>query len=284
MTSRPQTTCFVLGCQRSGTTLVGHMLAAASDAVLIDESDGLYDWLHQGGAAQQDIAAPPPDILEKSRAKYSDPSTRFGTGDDCAQSAAPEIYTLVLKANNLTFDLARLSALPGHSVIVFPVRDPRSVVASMLRHPVDFVGNQRRLLQASPLAAEYHAETATLGDDSRPLWERMALVWRIKTGLYRAALDGPLPVSVLRYEDLIAAPEAEVHRLCADTGLAFSPAMLAHHGIYQGRSQGNFNRTRALDTASAKRWQDDLTAAQQARILDIAAPVAEPLGYGVPRP
>lgn len=272
-------TCFVLGCQRSGTTLMGHMLAAAGSAVLIDESDGLYDWLHQNSTPHQPLASPPTGILEKSRAKYTDPAARFEAGGDGAIRLAAHIDMLVLKANNLTFDLQTLFARAGDNIIVFPVRDPRSVVASMLRHPVDFVGNQRRLLQASPLAAEHTAEIAALGDDTRPLWERMALVWRIKTGLYRAALAGPLPAHMLRYEDLVIRPELELQKLCATTGMEFSPAMLTHHGMYQGRSQGAFDRTRAIDTASADRWRTDLTQHQQARILDIAGPLCDTLGY-----
>lgn len=34
----------IAGCQRSGTTLVGQVLGAHPKAILIDETDGLYDW------------------------------------------------------------------------------------------------------------------------------------------------------------------------------------------------------------------------------------------------
>jgi hypothetical protein len=265
-------TCFVLGCQRSGTTLTGHVLSAPPDAVLFDEIDGLYDWY-------RDRTGGPGQILEKSRAKYSDPAGRFVTGPDGRVALAPGVRSLVLKAPNLTYDIAALHRLAVPAALVFAVRDPRSVVASMLRLQTDFPGNQARLLAASAWADDLADDIAFLRDTTRPRHQRLALLWRIKTGFCRQLGAGPLPAHMVRYEDLVAAPEPTLRALCAAIGLRFDPAMLAHRQIYQGRSQGNFERTRAIDTTSTDRWRNELSPQQQRRIAEIAGPLMQELGY-----
>jgi len=272
----------VLGCQRSGTTLTGHLLGAPRDALLLDERDGFYDWIRDGAAEDEALQ----HVLAAARTKYTDPETRVISDAAGRYRPAAQIRTLVLKAPNLTYTLSAPGppALPGGArlAVAFPVRDPRAVVASILALPqIDFVGNQRRLLSESALAGQFSREIAELGDASRPDWQRMAVVWRVKTGFFThwQSAAAPVPAHVFAYEDLVARPEAVLRALTGALGLRFDLAMLDHAGIYTGRSQGNFDRTRPIDRVSTEGWRDRLNPEQQTTILDIAGPVAEELGY-----
>ena len=87
MSVAPLRFVFVIGCQRSGTTLTGQILGAHPNAVLLDEPDGIYPWF---------AALDPKDpfggdglsaVLEKAATKYADPEQRFWTGEDWTDTA-----------------------------------------------------------------------------------------------------------------------------------------------------------------------------------------------------
>ncbi|MFE3021938.1 sulfotransferase family protein [Streptomyces sp. NPDC059256] len=60
---------------------------------------------------------------------------------------------------------------------------------------------------------------------------RMALRWKAEQELARAALErwGPKVVHLVRYEDLVSAPDREIRSICDFIGEEVEPAMLAHH-------------------------------------------------------
>ncbi|MFH9133657.1 sulfotransferase family protein [Streptomyces sp. NPDC017524] len=86
---------------------------------------------------------------------------------------------------------------------------------------------------------------------------RMALRWTAEQELARAALErwGPRVVHLVRYEDLVSAPEREIRAICDFIGEAFEPAMLAHH------LGGNARVTASL-SASWRTAGDPITTAR----------------------
>ena len=148
----------VVGCQRSGTTLTGQILGAHPEAVLVDEYDGLYPWFHAQTNDPANAGALAHAMLEAARAKYLEPAERFREVDGRVV-LSPAVGVLVLKAPNLTYDDDAFVRLGVPATIVYPVRDPRAVVASMERLcDVDFVGNQVRLMTERPRIAERYAD------------------------------------------------------------------------------------------------------------------------------
>ena len=122
----------VVGCQRSGTTLTGQILGAHPNAVLLDENEGLYPWFRAKLAGGQGLDRKFQAMLARVLKKYRNPWNKFGERGDKLR-LLPHITTLVLKAPNLTYDYTALMNFPAPVSIVYPVRDPRSVVASMIR-------------------------------------------------------------------------------------------------------------------------------------------------------
>lgn len=86
---------------------------------------------------------------------------------------------------------------------------------------------------------------------------RMALRWTAEQELARAALErwGPSVVHLVRYEDLVSAPDREIRAVCDFIGEAFEPAMLAHH------LGGNARVTASL-SASWRTAGDPITTAR----------------------
>ncbi|MDB5027962.1 MAG: uncharacterized protein JWO66_1651 [Candidatus Eremiobacteraeota bacterium] len=270
----------IVGCQRSGTTLTGQILGAHPEAVLVDETDGLYPWFHAQADGSGDAESPAETMLRRAVAKYADPQGRFTIAGGRVDLAA-NVRVLVMKAPNLTFDDDKLARFPIPALAVYPVRDPRAVVASMAKLPhIDFVNNQMRLIDERPAAATaYGAERRTMGDESEPLWVRQATMWRVKSGRARDFARSGIPVHRFRYEDLVTDPDAVIARLLDACGLPASALPSRAHTAFVGYGPGDTDRTRPIDEASVSRWRDSHDEARGFDILRAAGPLATRLGY-----
>ena len=120
----------IAGCQRSGTTLTGQIIGAHPKAMLIDEPDGLYNWFKNQDQMSGESGIMFQRLVEKADKKYRPRFKRLRKKDG---KLKPEIDHLVLKAPNLTYNFVKLSRLKKDVSILYPIRDPRSVVASMAR-------------------------------------------------------------------------------------------------------------------------------------------------------
>jgi hypothetical protein len=270
----------VVGCQRSGTTLSGQILGAHPQALLVDEYDGLYRWFHAQTNDPANADDPAHTMVEAARAKYREPAARFRAADGRV-ALAPAVSVLVLKAPNLTYDDDAFARLGMPATIVYPMRDPRAVVASMKRlSHIDFVGNQMRLMCERPRIAErYACDVRTLQDAAVPPWVRQATVWRVKSGRAPDFEARSLKVSRFRYEDLVHEPDAVIARVLADCELTPSGCVERWTSAYTGTGPGGTDRTRAIDASSLASWRAVLSPAQQSDVLAAAAPLAAANGY-----
>jgi hypothetical protein len=270
----------VVGCQRSGTTLTGQILGAHPDAVLLDEPDGVYPWFEAEARGTPDAETLAAAAIARARSKYRDPASRFVRSGD-AVALAPSVHHLILKAPNLTYDDDLAARFPRPVTIVYPVRDPRAVVASMRRlSGIDFVGNQCRLLaERRGVAERYAGEMRVMAEEEEPPHVRMAVLWRVKSGRAGDFRARGLSVAQLRYEDLVTAPRDSVERLLEACGLPASDAAHAPHAAYVGEGPGGTDRTRAVDRASLARWRDALSSAEARDVIAAAEPLASTFGY-----
>jgi len=268
----------VVGCQRSGTTLVGQMLGSHPNAVMIDENDGLYDWFSADSAClSQDRLS---DILIRAKDKYIDPSTRFGV--DQARTVLHEnIRYLVLKAPNLTFSFDDIANHRNGAHIVYMVRDPRAVVASMgLIRNIDMVANQaKRLRSMASLAERFSDDLSVMENTDAPGHRRRAHVWKVKSGLVEDFRLAGLTVSQVKYETVVDDPGGAATLLCDAAGMSHEESVGRHHLVMKGKGPGKTVRERAVDRSSIDRYADSLTAQEQSDVMHIAGPVAEYFGY-----
>jgi hypothetical protein len=267
----------IVGCQRSGTTLVGHIIGSVNRCFLIDEFDGLYPWYNSCLSDENDTGSLLTDALKLASDKYTDARHLFKVPDELVG------YTIVAKAPNLTYSYSQLKEHLPKPKIIFMVRDARAVVASMLAlSEVDFVGNQLKLLSSKKVVTrKYQKDYLFLLDESKPKHQRMAMLWKIKTQLHKEFVDSHLNPYVLKYEELIKEAPKYLSEMGQLFDLEINSDALNYHKKLIGIGPGNTSREQALNTRSLNKWQSQLTSIQQMEVLEIAEETMHDLGYSL---
>jgi hypothetical protein len=257
----------VVGSQRSGTTLTAQMLGAHSSCLLVDETDGLYDWFYQlaGGTSK---ALSFERLIEKSCQKYVSSKGRFVESKDDSRC----VKHIVLKAPNLTYCWDAISRVFNRVKVIYVHRDIRSIVVSMKRlSRVPIVQNQIRLMSQIPHVTEkYSEEYSWLLSKSVPEHVKMALVALIKNSFEQEFLACGLPVQHLYYEELVMSPNNVMEKALSYIGLDYEDECVDYVGLYKGRAPGDTKRNKGVSKKSLKLWQ---TMLDDSEIEDIEAVV-----------
>ena len=274
----PRRYIFIVGSQRTGTTLLGQILGAHPQAVLIDENNSVYSLIETLLETPEDEEATLRQCLASARRLYVE-DDRFDDHDTLGES----VSHLVLKAPNATYAYEGLRHIhKGRLHFVFAVRDVRDVVCSMQRlvH-VPMVDNQLgHIARYARISARFAEVLAKIRSPDTAESVRRALIWRIKTSLYTEFLPAPLRAFLIRYEDLVRAPNRWIPRILDHVGLSpQTEAVLHHEDVFQGVGPGFTVRTRAIDTTSLSRWQRDLDPEEEEAIWDVAGGLMTALGY-----
>ncbi|HEY8544424.1 MAG TPA: sulfotransferase [Acidimicrobiales bacterium] len=262
---------FVVGCRRSGTTLVRAMLHSHPLLAVPPESRFLV-------ALAPDLNRPwdPAHLVEEllehdgfARWGLRRPVLRASFRDDPPRTYADamrRLYTLWAAAHDKprvadktpdhVLRIGAITALFPDARVVHVVRDGRDVAASFLELGwVDSI-------------------------------EKAALHWRhrVLTGRQAGALLPSSRYHELRYEDLVERPEPTLKGMCAALDLEFDPAMLryekAARTLLRSEAHPHHNRyvTRPL-RRGLRDWRRDLPAAAVARFEALAGDALAALGY-----
>lgn len=271
----------IVGCQRSGTTLLGQIFGARPDAFLIDEEDGLYQWFDLYAREEPQTRSEVSNILSRAGRKYLSSSQKLVRDEEHSWSLAPQIRYLVLKAPNLSYSYRQIARMQLNSFLIYPKRDPRSVVASMMRlEGIDFVGNQLKLLaQHEDLMKQFADAVAIAADESQPGWVRKSMIWKVKSHLDSRYREFGLPFVTLAYEQLVADPESALRKICEVSNIPFDQSMLTHERFYKGFGPGNTARDRSIDTRSLNHWKNQLTREREEAIVNLIGDEMRTLGY-----
>lgn len=271
---------FIIGVHRSGTTLLRFMLNSSPHIYIPPESDFIPRFFlgrpHRE-LSQADIArildvifhryrfvkewqgAPPDPALLIARLPARTPAALLDTlySDYARQHGAGRwgdktpIYASYVDLIAAIFPTARF---------VHIIRDGRDVALSML----DKWGDK-----------ELHVDIYFAARN----WVR-----RIRQAHASAARLGPGRYYEMRYEALVAAPEAELRPLCDFLDEPYLPAMAQPDRL--GREQvaaGDFHEAvrRPPSTTRVARWQREMTPADLRLFQRLAGPMLHELGYGV---
>jgi hypothetical protein len=89
----------------------------------------------------------------------------------------------------------------------------------------------------------------------------------------------------LRFEDLVAHPEAELRRITTLLGIEFEPAMIsgyrdkAEHKVGDRINRHHTHLSKSPSESQAYKWRQTLSSADQAIAEEIAGPLLAELGY-----
>ncbi|MEE4304397.1 MAG: sulfotransferase [Wenzhouxiangella sp.] len=193
--------CFIIGFPRSGTTLLDTMLDAHEQAVSIEEKPTLepvIDQVAESHGYPEGIDRLTAGELASLREAYRANLARFLPRDHGARIVIDKMPLRIL-------DAAFIRRLL-----------PRARFILALRHPCDLVvSNYMQLFDAT----ETLIHTTTLEGTVR-LYDAVMTAWRSIEPL----VDGG--VARLRYEDLVADPQAELRRMCEFLGLPWDPSLV----------------------------------------------------------
>lgn len=254
---------FITGCQRSGTTLMRLILEAHPQVACLDEAEA-YRLLKTDGASP-------------------------GSRDDAAplmMFKIPRFTEQLLSEEMSDPDYGRFPSFYHGEPVVFMVRDPLDVVASMIslydgRSDENWVrAYARRIVEhkcADPVFAERHAEPlAALVSADWPDHLVGAFSWVYKTDSLLDYHQAGLPAVPVCYESLVKNPRIHLTPVVAALDLPWDDAMLGHHRkrhtqlAPDGRTIGLSDPEAPIHDRSVGRYVTDLSDRQIAEIMNIA--------------
>lgn len=263
---KPVNAFFIAGAQRSGTTLLSVVLAK-HPAIDIDGNAlafrliscfGLYKEVlpynvdHNWAELQQWLVNQ--DYKGRLAELFTDINFDQQGSANAAIRAAIEQRLQQRgksvfgdKAPDVEHFIPQLMMLVPEAKIVHVVRDGRASAAS----------KANRAHKTLLLAAQEWVESLTMG-------------------LHNQGLMGEERYKLLRYEDLLSAPEATTRELCAFLGLEFDPAMVAET---PRENDGNAYVKSAFDTSKIDAFKTQLTTSQRRQTERLQAPLLQRFGY-----
>ncbi len=267
---------FVVGCHRSGTALVGQILGAHPNAIVIDEekhSLEIVRVLLSGHVVGRLIQ----NVLARVRSSYANPTniSLFGRVD-------PAVTHLVLVAPSASFDFeAFQSAHRWNWHYLFPTRDVRDVVCSMRRvSHIPIAEDVFDRVRCSPeLSEKFSSEIEGLNAGANS-HSRATIAWQIQTSLHEPFSRSPLNACVFQYEELVSDGREWIPRLLSHVGLDESAnGPLSHGRFYAGFNSGLTLRARDIDTFSVGSWEGLLTPEEECAIWSVGGDLMERCGY-----
>lgn len=263
---------FLFGYPRSGTTLLSVIFAAHPDISVPFSTTGLW-FRAQADSGAEAVETACDRLIDDERIRLW--RTPLDPADVRARLGGSRSFAQVVRAFHSAYadahgkpqwgniDIATIDEM--HTVnrwfprarFVQIVRDPRDVVLSNLSIPYN-VGNALDIARA---------------------WRA-----RVGTNLRMGAMLPDHRYAVLRYEDLLQAPEASLRRVCGRIGVAFDPAMLD----FQDQARRQIPDSRAwlwpklqgpLAAQNAGRWRREMGAHTCALVERETAGLMAELGY-----
>lgn len=287
---------FIVGPSRSGTSMLRRVLNLHSDIALVNETHYFDDLrLRKPLPEKSDIDETAVRFFcalsHKPYAFQGDPTkgwlpredliaraAELGGGRDayfetfCQLAAARQSASIwgektprhVFRIDDM------LAAFPGGRVIAL-IRDPRAVVASY----------RDWSLKAG---AAQSAEEAAFDRRTRMTYDISvaALAWRAAINAAEAAQrrHGAQAIRLLRYEDLVSAPEREIGALCDWLRVPFETRMLEVPMVNSSHSGIAANvDSRGLSVENLERWRDKLDAGEVSAVEHFTRAQMARFGY-----
>jgi len=296
---------FMVGCQRSGTTLLQHMLNSHPEIAVMPEGGWFGTWYemrlgvsHEGFAKRElvsrvlrthkniELGATPEEleamVEPEGEVRYADfVSNLF---DRCGKARGKALVGS--KNPDYLRRLPTMHRLWPQAKFVHIIRDGRDVclsVSTRWRNKPDFRGFPFFLYEEPDRIFDGWTKDPVA---SAALWWE----WTVRLG---RDFGASLPAGMyheLRYESLVADPEAESRAICTFLGIPFHDAMLRHEETFTPRraKDGSIMHANVGKpvTAGLRDWRNQMDPAELDRFEAMSGSFLEELGYerAVPRP
>lgn len=225
--SDSQRMVFIVGMNRSGTTLTEQILSSHPDIYGAGELDLMRQLWHRltagGAVTPARLAALPPAAWREAAQDYLHQ----------VEAQAPAALRICDKMPSNFLYLGLIQALFPNAVVVHCLRHPLDTCLSCFTHDFSEVGS---FTQDLVTLGEYYAGYLQLMRH----WQNTL----------------SLPMLTMRYEELIAQPEIHSRRLLSHVGLDWHPRCLAFHGNRRFVASASYDQVRRpLYSSSVGRYQ-----------------------------
>jgi hypothetical protein len=278
---------FIVGCPRSGTTLLGRMVDAHPDIAVIHEGRFAPDWYERRrGLTAAGLVTPELIGSLLGHPPFKNVSVGREELEGLLDGGAPGTYADFVagifdlhgrahgkrlvgdKTPHYVRSLPTLHSLWPAAKIVHLIRDGRDVTQSAL--------GWRKVTERGGSVARF----STFRDD------RVATVacwweWLVRLGREDGAAIGPAGYHEVRYEALVADPDATVREICAFAGIPYEPSMLDYAGAVDVSTKAHQQRLLTPPTTGVRSWRDDMSAADAAGFEAVAGDLLRELEYDV---
>jgi len=271
---------FIVGCPRSGTTLLERIVNAHRDLAIVHESRWITRIYEERRRLTPDGRVTPKLVRRLSRERAAAPfgisgERMAGLVEEYSGRPMSDLVTRLFddyaerhnkplsgdKSPGYVRYLHLLDQLWPRAKFVHIVRDGRDVFLSV----ADWG-------KGAAAFATYGAEPALT---AARWWE-----WYVRLGREAGADLGPERYHEIKYEDLVAHPERETAKLCDFLALPFDERMLRFH---EGRTVDNprFDAKKAWRpvTRGLRSWRENMSPADVARFEAVAGDLLLETGY-----
>jgi len=250
---------FIVGTQRSGTTLLCHMLDTHPELYVLNEFWDLYSHLAPRQDADERLTSLLMSRLGLSEPYMSpdqpsprDPFDHVEMAFQLKASISGK-NRWALKDPRLTYFLEEFRLGYPEAPFVLIVRDPRAVNLSYLTRKWN-------------VANVYHG----------------ALLWKSEIERQLSfAREHPEKSHVIKYEELILQPERVLRALCRFLGEEYVDELLNYYRKtpHIELHEGNINITKPLRPSMIDKWKNELSPRQVSVIESLTADTMSKLGY-----
>jgi hypothetical protein len=289
---------FMVGCQRSGTTLLQHMVNSHPQVAVMPEGGWFGTWYElRLGVSPEGFATPGLTTRVLRTHKNIDLGTTEADLEAMVQPEGKVRYSDFVSALFDRCGKARGKALVGsknpdylrrlptlhhlwpQAKFVHIIRDGRDVCLSLSKRWKD-----KPDFRGFPLFLYEEPDRIFDGWTKDPV-ATTALWWEWTVGLGRH-FGASLPRGMyheMRYEDLVADPERESRALCDFLGVPFDDAMLHHEETFVARKTKDGSILHASVgkpvTAGLRDWRSQMEASEIDRFEAMAGAFLDELGY-----
>jgi len=250
----------IIGCARSGTSILGELVAAHPRVSFLFEAHAVWR-----------VAGPGPDESHRLVAAHATPSVRTQIREWFQRQRGAGAIVVEKNPRHI-LRIPFIRAVFPEARIIHVIRDGRDVACSLMP---GIGGNEWRHLKPPSWRSLLSTYSGV---------ERCALAWK---EILEIALEdlADVPHLEVRYEHLVEQPQQEAAAIVQYLGLPEAPQMLAFcRNIqdttvrsYQAKRQSKWYRDD--HERRTGRWRKNLTATQQAAIQTTLEPLLRRLGY-----
>jgi hypothetical protein len=250
----------VIGCARSGTSILGELVGAHPDVTYIFETHGLWESAGLGVNDSHRLVASHATAQVRDHVRgWIREQQRDGT-------------LIVEKTPRNVLRVPFLRALLPEARLIHIVRDGRDVACSLMP---GIGGAEWRHLKPPSWRRLLSTEAGVV---------RCALAWKEVLEIALEDLDG-VPHLEVRYEDLVARPEEQVSRVLRYLELPPRPEVTAFCGRVQDETDGMYHARfqhkwyRPDHRRRVGRWRENMTPREQHVVEENLRGLLQRLGY-----